>query len=374
MNKDDLLNLIYKEHPNVEVLYLAYSGSHLYQTNIETSDMDITGIFLNDLDSLLMQRRKDDIDLSTNKENTKNTKDDIDIKLISLHQWIKNLRRGEVNAIELMFSMFYIGNIIYKRPFFHDAITKRAKPSYHGKDKLTHRNIDSFKYYAINHARRNGLKSERYKTFATLCSMIEKNYSLKIPDENIRPKDKKLENDIKKKDKCGRFIDWHLELLNSLENVRVINEDGKRYLSVYGKKYQDTISIKKLESLFHKEKNMYGQDVLDNLGDVNWKHLSHSIRVLYEALEYLESGFITFPLTKEKAQRIKSIKLKQLPFQEIQLEFDILLKKIEDKTKEFVPMCFEHYLPGKWNGKYADEFFLKQIKNMFFHTYTHCTP
>lgn len=70
-------------------------GSHLYKLNTETSDEDYKGIYLPELEDIILGNIKDTINLSTNKSNNKNSSDDIDYEVYSLHKWVKLLSKGE---------------------------------------------------------------------------------------------------------------------------------------------------------------------------------------------------------------------------------------------------------------------------------------
>ena len=51
--KDELLKLIQEKSPGAKPLYLVIRGSHAYGTNIETSDTDYAGVFIQPLDDIL---------------------------------------------------------------------------------------------------------------------------------------------------------------------------------------------------------------------------------------------------------------------------------------------------------------------------------
>ncbi|GEM_PF-2690126 len=79
---------------DIEVLYLALGGSHLYGTADEYSDTDIWGIC----------RCKEVFHFSTASDNTPNTNDDIDILLWPEEEFVRRLRAGDIKAIDLLFS------------------------------------------------------------------------------------------------------------------------------------------------------------------------------------------------------------------------------------------------------------------------------
>jgi predicted nucleotidyltransferase len=51
--KNELIQLIESKSPGSITLYLVIRGSHAYGTNIPTSDTDYSGVFVQNLDSIL---------------------------------------------------------------------------------------------------------------------------------------------------------------------------------------------------------------------------------------------------------------------------------------------------------------------------------
>lgn len=77
-------------------------GSHLYGLNTESSDKDYKGIFLPSKEEILLGKIPKTIDLSTNKTNQKNSKEDIDVEYYSLHYFIKLACMGETAALDML--------------------------------------------------------------------------------------------------------------------------------------------------------------------------------------------------------------------------------------------------------------------------------
>lgn len=62
---------------------------------------------------------------------------------------------------------------------------------------------------------------------------------------------------------------------------------------------------------------------------IDWKALSHAVRVGYEAIELLTTGKITFPFTGERREHLLDIKLGRLPYQVIAEEIERLEPEVE---------------------------------------------
>lgn len=90
---------------NVEVIYCIKAGSKLHGTDTITSDTNYTGIFVPTLHSLITKTDSSQIKYTSGNNRSKNTQEDIDINLISIHKFLSDLRRGEINAVDLLFSI-----------------------------------------------------------------------------------------------------------------------------------------------------------------------------------------------------------------------------------------------------------------------------
>ena len=97
-------------------------GSHLYGTNTETSDTDYKGVFLLTLEECLLNKIPKSCNLSTKKGEAKNSSEDIDTEIYSLHKFINLAVEGETVAIDILHAptnmLLYtsdIGVILYSK-------------------------------------------------------------------------------------------------------------------------------------------------------------------------------------------------------------------------------------------------------------------
>jgi hypothetical protein len=102
-----------------------------------------------------------------------------------------------------------------------------------------------------------------------------------------------------------------------------------RHLEVCGKKMPFTSSIKSAREIAQRLVDEYGQRALQaeqNQG-IDWKALSHAVRVGREALELFTTGRITFPLAC--ANEILSIKRGELKYESVAETIEELLVQVE---------------------------------------------
>ena len=77
-------------------------GAHLYGTATSDSDDDYKGIFMPTKDEVLLCRIPKSHSHSTGKEESKNTKDDIDFEIYSFHYFIKLACDGQTVAMDML--------------------------------------------------------------------------------------------------------------------------------------------------------------------------------------------------------------------------------------------------------------------------------
>jgi len=93
------------KHPGYKVIYLTITGSKMYGLDTEKSDTDIKGIFIPSKRDLFLQKVDDVFSFNTQKT-MKNTSEDIDFTLFSIHHFLQRFQKSEANAVEIFFSMF----------------------------------------------------------------------------------------------------------------------------------------------------------------------------------------------------------------------------------------------------------------------------
>ena len=114
-----------------------------------------------------------------------------------------------------------------------------------------------------------------------------------------------------------------------IEDIKHPNGTCQTFWNVCGRKLPYTNTIRSAHSIVERLVNEYGHRALQaesNQG-VDWKALSHAVRVANQAIELLETGHVTFPLPN--AQHILNIKLGRLPYQEVAAEIEAKLELVE---------------------------------------------
>jgi hypothetical protein len=112
--KEDLLKLIEEKSPGSKPLYLVVRGSHAYGTNIETSDTDYSGIFIQSMDDILGNKYVEQINDDKN-----------DTVIYEIRRFLELLGTNNPTVLELLNTPEDC--VIYKDPIFDLILNDREK-------------------------------------------------------------------------------------------------------------------------------------------------------------------------------------------------------------------------------------------------------
>lgn len=325
MNNEVASKIIKTTQSENNLIVLMQFGSHLYGTNTETSDIDLKGIYMPSKRQIYLNNIPNSIKYDSIKNrniNHKNTKDDIDCELYSLHYFIKLACDGEMTAIDMLHANQ--NNIIYKHNIF-DLIVKY-------RDKFLTKNLKSFVGYARKQAAKYGLKGSRISAATKVIAILKQS----------DPNDKLFT--IK-------------SLLPQGEHIHIIMQDNEEFYQVCGKKLQYTSKIQYCIDMLNKFIKQYGHRAIlaqQNEG-VDFKAISHAFRAAYQTKELLLNGKIIYPL--KQAEFLKQIKQSKLNFNDILPELESLMSEVEQLSaisnypdnadieffNQFIMKCCEEY-------------------------------
>lgn len=267
----------------MKILIKAIAGSHLFGTATETSDKDYKGVFLPEASDILLGKFDQTIHDHTNNTNNKNTKDDIDIEFYSLDKFLKMLYQGQTVAWELLFTPDEY--ILEKHPLWDEI--RAATPLFLNKK------VDAFIGYCKQQAHKYGVRGSRMNTVDLWLTHL-KQYPLTSTLEHI------IVGDLMKLD--------HTELIQ--------DKNGKQLLTICGKKFGLDTKLQYITEPLQKYYDEYGERsklARQNQG-VDWKALSHAVRVCMQASSLLTTGRIQLPMNKDHVTLLKGIKAGQLSF------------------------------------------------------------
>jgi hypothetical protein len=131
------------------------------------------------------------------------------------------------------------------------------------------------------------------------------------------------------------------------------------YFEVCGRKFQMTNSVKYSLGVLNKIYNEYGQRARlaqENDG-IDWKALSHAVRVNFEGQELLQTGFITFPCPERKL--LLDIKTGKLPYKEVEV---IIEKGLQDLEEAQANSTLQEKPDEQWADDFLYDVYSKIVK------------
>lgn len=319
----------------MNLIFKCKFGSHLYGTDTPQSDLDYKGIYIPDERDIILQRAKKNITNNTkNSEGIKNNNTDIDFECFSLQEYLKLLCDGQAVALDMLFCNDQ--NIIQSSKIWYSIKAN--------KDKFLHKNLTAYIGYAKQQAAKYGVKGFRVaalkSTLEWLNSFNKESLLIQVSMDQIHRHCSETE---------------HVEIVYIKDN----NGLDRPYLEVCDRKFELKSKIGYIYNSLRKIYDNYGaraQLASKNEG-IDWKALSHAVRVPNEAHELLLTGHITFP--RPEAQLLLDIKLGKMDYKEVE-------KLIEDGLEQLKHAEQLTNLPAKPDLAFADEFvynvYKKEIK------------
>ncbi len=297
-------------------------GSHLYGTATEDSDVDIKAVYLPSARDILLQTIQPAITAGRTKPaREKNTAEDVDFEAYSPHKFLSLLAEGQTVALDMFFapSQFFIEE---PSPIWADiqAVGRH----------LFNKKAASFVRYCRQQANKYGIKGSRMMS-ARKAEVFFKQALEHYPSASkLYLLEKELED----------LIQYEFITLGLIENV---NGGTTKYIEVCGKKLLYNASIKSAHEVIQRLISEYGERALaaeKNKG-IDWKALSHAVRIGYEAIEFLTTQKITFP--RPEAEHLVAIKQGKLNFKTVAEEIEGLLAKLEEAS--FASTLADSYNP-----------------------------
>jgi predicted nucleotidyltransferase len=313
------------------ILFKCLGGSYLYGTNSESSDKDYKGVFLPNLNDLILGKAPKHYTSTTGSFNERNSSDDIDETYYSLHYFLELAAKGDTNAIDILFAYTNKDAVIETSPIWNEIIQNI--------DKILTKNVKAYLGYCKSQCIKYSIKGDKLKNYSTFEKFCEKYLNQK--DEYGAPETLFNCLNIEYDDFSNimskpiipppgeRFkIDFNKEIEYNFGDhcyfeTAFLNKES--YISISDVKFQLNDSIKSAYHKVQKVISSYGKraEAAANENGVDWKAISHCVRVLLQVEELLTTNKITFPL--KEADFVKSIKYVTTNF-----TYDEIMSWIED--------------------------------------------
>lgn len=302
------------------------TGSHLYGTQTETSDIDQVGIFLPDITHILGFKTVEEVDFSIidKQENGKNTQYAQDKKLYEFRKFLKLALENNPNILEQLFCNEE--NIIFINGVGRELLSIKHLFPWKGCKQR-------FLGYAFSQKHKMVVKKDNYFDFLSALDYLN------------TIDDGKTLLELVLDSKCPHFIQRRNDYRGNISFVQ-IGDLNLMPASDVAKAKQ--IISERLSKVGNREELLtkYGFDS---------KFASHLIRLLFEGIELLKTGEIKFPL--QEAQLLRDIRNGKWEIPKI---FD-LSNELEKETEA---LYLTTKLPSKPNIKEIEKFCIKTLKEI----------
>jgi predicted nucleotidyltransferase len=300
---------------NEMILFKCLGGSYLYGTNSKSSDKDYKGVFLPHLHDLILGKAPKHYTSTTGSSTDKNTAEDIDETYYSLQYFLELAAKGDTNAIDILFAYTNYEAVIIDTPIWNKIIENI--------DKILTKNVKAYLGFCKSQCIKYSIKGDKLKNYNAFKKFCEK-YLNEKDEHGATATLFNCLNIEYNNDEVSTLMSKPIIPPPGERFKRVFNEDTEfnfgdhcyfetalnkeSYITISDVKFQLNDSIKSAYHKVQKVISSYGKRAESAASDngVDWKAISHCVRVLLQVEELLTEGKITFPL--KEADFVKSIK------------------------------------------------------------------
>ena len=277
------------------------TGSRLYGTYGPHSDYDYKAIVLPSIDSLLLNKK-----LVNRKEKPvgvgpqdKMLAGETETEYLPLQIFFDDFFNGQTYALEIAFAVKQGLHESFDWSRSTGTVPSKNLHQYDQQmmseliDKFLTRNVKKMMGYAISQARLYGVKTERYSAVKAVVDVL--NFNEAIDAAYYNPAEKASLTLSGRPDIVDRLLKIpHVKL------IELLTGDGGDTkvpgIDITGKQYPLTNKIVTVKKSIENVLSQYGERVKEFDGEgVDWKALSHAIRIVEQVLELSTTGVLTFP-------------------------------------------------------------------------------
>jgi hypothetical protein len=304
-------------------------GSHLYGTSTPDSDFDFKSVYLPDARAILLQRVAGSIVTRRAKAvGEANRPGDVDEEAYSLQRYLELLAEGQTVATDLLFAP---EARMTEPPSaeWREIVANRAR--------LISSKSAAFVAYCREQANKYGIKGSRVAAAHAALALLDE----EAPARGARAKLGDIAEPI------GKLVAQtdHMAIVS----VAHISGASVDHWEVCGRKLSFQASIKTAREIIGALVSSHGRRAIQAASQrgVDWKALSHAVRVARQAVELLSTGEIVFPL--RDAPRLLAIKRGEVPYAEVAADIEQGLLDVETASAKST-------LPREPDHAWIDEF------------------
>jgi hypothetical protein len=280
-------------------------GSHLYGTSTPTSDLDYKSVYVPQGRDILLQRVVGSVQIGqkSKREGERNLPSDVDNECYSLQRYLGLISEGQTVAVDMLFA---------PNPEITSDVWQRIQRN---KERLLTKKSAAFVGYCRTQANKYGIKGSRVASAKNALERFERLLAVNGTTAKV-----------------GEFFTADDEIID--EHTRTIRKETtqgrtERYFECCNRMVGFNNTVKEAVAIYRRIHENYGDRarLAEKNEGIDWKALSHAVRVGREAVELLSTHNITFPLPY--ATHILEIKRGKLPYDAVAQEIETLLEDVE---------------------------------------------
>ena len=296
-------------------------GSKLYGTSTPTSDTDEKVVFLPSLEDMLLGKKlqiyKERFDAEGNRIGDGFTMPDngVETEYFPLQTFVRDFVNGQTYALEIAFAFANGPAPGYGSDKLHAYLLVRDLVR-----KFSNAEVYSMVGFAMKQTFDYVRRGERLNAAKAVLEVVDKYLADQVPGTERRLDT--LVNDVPLLDRIAQDTGLETEMmLNGRKPQNSLKLNGRNYLeSTTLEHFRD--QVVKIVKQFGDRSNAAAET------DVDYKSLSHAVRVYQQSLELLETGNITFP--RPNAEFLLSVKQGKEDLEQVKR----LLIALDDEVQE----------------------------------------
>lgn len=330
-----------KYQPPVDNLLTAITyGSHLYGTSTPTSDFDFKAVYLPALRDLILAktpktyRYRFDAEGNPISDHQSMPANGYEAEHTPIQKFIHDFAGGQAYAVETVFAVVQGAHRLHVPNHFSESRTRFVNFEFlchYLAKNFIHRNVNGMVGFAMKQTFDYVKRGERLNAARTVLKCLQEVLEFDVkplaPLSHMRLDTKFIIDGNEMT--CLDFvaIKTGCEIGSTVNNERL-----SRTLKLNGREYLETTTITHLIDAVTKLCDQYGERSANaSKTDVDWKSLSHAVRVYQQVIELLETGFITFP--RPNAEFLRSVKSGDIDLESVKTLLSTLDSEVEQLVK-----------------------------------------
>lgn len=280
-----ILEVFKTNNPTKEIIFLFKAGSHFFDMNGPNSDVDYRGVYIDISHDCFSQTKKNKVyEFKTNDRGGKNSSLDTDFNLFSLSTFLKLLKEGDFNMMEMLYTPD--DKIIISSPLFREIMDYR--------DNLIVRDASAFLGFAQREFKDCGMSDLHRFEMDEFCRFLAR-----LPENSVLG-DLPLEiNSLI--ESCGSIR----ASKTFVENSGVMKEI--KAVVVSGRLFQLT---RKVGDVHRQVKEILDRDTRIKTTEISasFKTIYHAMRCSLEGIDLLTTGKLAIPFDADRKKLLLSVK------------------------------------------------------------------